>query len=115
MSIHKLIRWSPRILSILLIVLLMMFSLDVFESTGPWYEILLGFLIHNIPAFILILVLVISWKKPLVGAIVYTTAGLFYAVWMVLDQGFGPWLAILSLGIPAIIIGILFYMDNKLL
>jgi hypothetical protein len=115
MSIHTLIRWSPRIFSMLLIALLMMFSLDVFESNVPWYEILLGLLIHNIPAFILIMVLIISWKKPLVGAIVFTTAGLFYGFWMILDQGMGQWLAVLSLGVPAIIIGILFYMDYKLL
>jgi hypothetical protein len=115
MSIYKLIRWSPRILSMLLIALLMMFSLDVFESGMLWYEILLGLLIHNIPAFVLILVLVISWKKPLVGAIVFTTVGFLYGVWMILDRGFDQWLAVLSLGVPAIIIGILFYMDYKLL
>lgn len=93
----------------------MMFSLDVFEMVAPWYEILLGLLIHNIPAFILIIVLYLSWKRPLVGAIIYTTVGIFYGVWMLADQGIGQWLAILSLGIPAIIIGILFYMDYRLL
>ncbi len=115
MSIHTLIRWSPRILSILLITLLMMFSLDVLQSDVPWYEILLGLLIHNIPAFILMMVLFISWKKPLVGSIVFITAGLFYGFWMILGQGFNEWLAVLTLGVPAIIIGILFYMDYTLL
>ncbi len=115
MSIFKLIRWSPRIISVLLILLLMMFSLDVFESDLTWYDLIFGLFIHNIPTIILILTLIIAWKRPLIGAVVYIFAGTFYSIWMLSNQGFNQWLAVLSLGVPSIIVGILFYMDYKLL
>lgn len=109
------IEWSPRFFSVLLIILLLMFSFDVFESNSPWHEILLGFLIHNIPVIVLLIVLIFAWKKPLIGAIVYTSIGILYIGWMLFVQGISAWLAMLSLGIPAIIIGILYYIHYKLL
>lgn len=115
LSIKKMIEWSPRFFSSLLIVLLLMFSFDVFESNTPWYKILLGFLIHNIPVIVLLIVLWIAWHKPLVGAIVYTSVGILYIGWMFIDQGISAWLAMLSLGMPGVIIGILYYIHYKLL
>jgi len=35
---------------------------------------------HNIPVFIMIIVLVIAWKHEIVGAIAFLLAGLIYVV-----------------------------------
>ncbi|MBN2268044.1 MAG: hypothetical protein JXC35_01340 [Acholeplasmataceae bacterium] len=113
MSTHKIILWAPRILSILLILMLFMLSFDVFEVDDVWYRLILGFLIHNIPAFVLTIALVLAWKYPLVGAVIYTIAGLFYAFYMLITFGLEMVSGVLTLGIPAIFIGVLFYLTYQ--
>jgi len=79
MKTSRLLYWTPRVLSILFICFLTMFSLDVFEPGRSAGEIAIGLLMHNIPSIILTILLVISWKKEIVGALGYFGAGLFYA------------------------------------
>lgn len=111
---HKFILWTPRILSLLLIMLMLMLSFDVFDSNEIWYNILGGFLIHNIPVFVLSIALILSWKRPLIGAITFISAGVFYAIFMFIRGGTEMIGAILSLGLPAMIIGILFWLTYHL-
>ncbi len=113
MSVNKVILWTPRILSIVLILLMFMLSFDVFDSNEEWYMIALGFLIHNIPVYVLIIALIISWKRPLIGAILFIAAGIFYSVFMLIRGGFDMISAVLTLGLPAILIGVLFWMTEK--
>jgi hypothetical protein len=68
---NKILFWIPRILCILAIGFVMMFSLDVFDPKYTLSEQLLGFLMHNIPAWILIGLLVISWRWEFVGGIIF--------------------------------------------
>lgn len=112
MTAQNVIRWTPRILSILLIIMLFALSLDVFDGESGWMNIVIGLLIHNIPPFILLIVLIIAWKKPIVGAIVWTLTGILYSVFMLFREGMFP--AILTLGLPAVIIGVLFWMDDTM-
>lgn len=65
-------------LAMILIAFLALMSLDVFGTGAGFWETLAGFLIHNIPVFILIAVLAISWKHELVGGVVFILAGLLY-------------------------------------
>lgn len=113
MLLNKIILWTPRVLSIALIVLMFLMSLDVFDSDEVWYLIAVGFLIHNIPVFIITIALIISWKYPFVGAYIFIAAGIFYSVFMLIRGGLDMIGAILSLGIPAILIGILFWLSKK--
>ncbi len=70
--------WTPRVLSIIFLVFLFLMSLDVFSlSENPW-EIALGFLIHNIPFFILLIILIIAWKNEMVGGITFLSSGIIY-------------------------------------
>ncbi|MFA5871560.1 MAG: hypothetical protein WC858_02450 [Parcubacteria group bacterium] len=77
-KISKFVFWTPRILSIIFIAFLALFSLDVFGTGAGFWETLAGFLIHNIPVFVLIAVLAVAWKRELVGAVVFILAGLLY-------------------------------------
>jgi hypothetical protein len=103
----KLLRWTPRVLSIFVILLLLVFSLDVFDG-GPLHLVLLGFLIHNIPTVILIGLTILSWKKPLFGAISFMFLGLVFIFFMVINQGQDSLYPILMIGLPLMIIGLLF-------
>jgi hypothetical protein len=77
---HKFIFWTPRILSIILILFLALFSLDIFEMELGFWGTIAGLLIHNIPSFVLTVILIISWKYEIVGGIAFILAGLLYIV-----------------------------------
>ncbi|MGV8152137.1 MAG: DUF7670 domain-containing protein [Candidatus Nanoarchaeia archaeon] len=112
------IYWTPRILSILFILFLALFSLDVFDSCQGFIECLIGLFMHNIPVFVLIAVLIVSWKHEIVGAAVFALAGIFY-VSLILRNIFLDSSNIfmlfwtLPISLPAFLIAILFYICWK--
>ena len=108
-KINKFIFWIPRILGILFILFLAMFSLDVFEGNYGFWGTVVGLFMHNIPAMILLIVLIISWKHELVGAVTFILAGFLYIL-ILLITGF-EWymlLGILQISGIAFLVGILF-------
>ena len=105
----KFIYWTPRILSIIFILFLAMFSLDVFEPGLSFSQILLGLFMHNIPVFILSIILWISWKYEIVGGIAFILAGLLYIIILLRNQFEWYMLSwIIQIAGPAFLIGILF-------
>ena len=54
----KLIYWSPRILLILFILFLALFSLDVFDEAAGFWQTALALLMHNLPSLILTVILI---------------------------------------------------------
>ena len=109
-KINKFIFWIPRILGILFILFLAMFSLDVFEGNYGFWGTVVGLFMHNIPAMILLIVLIISWKHELVGAVTFILAGFLYIL-ILLITGF-EWymlLGILQISGIAFLVGILFF------
>ena len=74
----KFVFWTPRVLAIIFITFLALMSLDVFGMGLSFREILVGLFMHNIPVFILLVILAISWKYEIVGGIVFILAGLLY-------------------------------------
>lgn len=113
-KINKFIYWTPRILSILFILFLALFSLDVITPEASLSEIIIGLFMHNIPVFILTAILIISWKKEIVGGVIFCLAGLLYLVNVVITIIRTPpfvWqyiTPILLISGPAFLIGILF-------
>lgn len=110
---NKLLFWTPRILGIMFVLFLMMFSLDVFESGLTLWQIVVGLFIHNIPALLLLIVLIISWKYEIVGGIVFILAGLFYTLMLTMDSKFEWYMLSWTITIagPAFLVGILFLMN----
>jgi hypothetical protein len=76
MMIRKILYWTPRILTILAILFMLMFSFDVFEGDESVGRKLLGFLIHNIPALILTGILIVAWKWEVAGGILLIAAAI---------------------------------------
>ncbi len=112
-KVDKFIYWTPRILSIIFILFLALFSLDVFDSGLDFWGTLLGLFIHNIPSLILLIFLIISWKYEIVGGIVFILAGLAYIMMVFMNPVFEwymiSWSAIIA-G-PAFLIGALFLVN----
>ncbi len=112
-KVGKFVYWTPRILSIIFILFLALFSLDVFDSGSDFWGTLLGLFIHNIPALILLIVLIISWKYEIVGGIVFILAGMAYMISVFASSEFQWYMISWSMIIagPAFIIGALFLVN----
>ena len=92
----------------------MMFSLDVFEPGLSAKEIAIGLFMHNIPALILLIVTIISWKHEIVGGIVFILAGITYITIMLINGRFfndGILLPLILIAGPAFLIGILYILN----
>lgn len=116
-KVSNFVYWTPRVVSILFICFLALFSLDVIEPGRSTSEIVIGLIMHNIPVFVLLVLLVIAWKYEIVGGIAFILAGLLYSIrtiFTVLSSDL-PWYLGLSTTLiiagPAFFIGILFLMN----
>lgn len=111
---NKFLYLTPRILSILFILFLSLFSLDIFGNGYTFWETILGLFMHNIPVFVLTIILIIAWKHEIIGAIVFALAGLLY---IALTLTRVQWYLALSWSMiiagPAFFIAILFYLNYK--
>jgi hypothetical protein len=113
-KIDRLIYWTPRILSILFLLFLALFSLDVLDMNQGFWGTVAGLFIHNIPTFILLIALLVSWKHEIVGGVVFTLAGILYIAMLLRTILMNPphqWYMLcwsLPIAGPAFLIGILF-------
>ena len=114
-KISKFIYWSPRLLGIIFILFITLFSLDIFDMKLGFWGTVLGLLMHNIRSIILAAILIISWKYEWVGGVVFIIAGLLY-IFSTLRRGIAWHLVIIWSMIiagPAFLIGILFLINWK--
>ena len=109
MKKHKLIQWLPRAIVILYIAFISLLSLDVFEEYA-FPEVLIALFIHLIPAFILIALLVLAWKKPKIGGICFILLAIIFTFFFHTYQDTMTFF-ILS-GMP-FLAGLFFLMDKR--
>ncbi|MFA5076515.1 MAG: hypothetical protein WC480_03825 [Patescibacteria group bacterium] len=109
-KVNKFIYWTPRIMSILFIIFLTLFSLDVFEGHYGFGGTVVALLIHNIPAVILAIVLWLAWKREIVGGIIFILAGFLYLGLILRNPEFEWYLLSYSfiIAVPTFFIGTLF-------
>jgi hypothetical protein len=108
---NKLLYWIPRILTIFAIIFMLMFSFDSFGGDAPLFKKILGFLIHNIPVFILIVVLIVAWNNELVGGLIFIAA---FIAGTILYRSFTGNPGSLVVILPFLITGILFILYHLL-
>jgi len=77
---NKFIYWTPRILSVLFVIFLALMSLDVFEAAKGFWQTALALFMHNIPALLLLVVVVAAWRYEIIGAIGFIVGGIVYMV-----------------------------------
>jgi len=106
---NKFIKWTPRILTILFIAFLSMFSFDVFFEGYGFPEIIVAFVMHNVPTFVVALFLIYAWKKPKWGGWPFIIAGLCSIVFF---KTYRDPIVFLIVSFPAILIGLLFIYDG---
>jgi len=111
----KFLYWTPRILSILFILFLSMFALDIFDINLGFWGTIVGLFMHLIPSFILIILLVVAWKYEWVGGIAFILAGILYIILLLINPQLEWYMLSWSLIIagPAFIVGILWILNWK--
>lgn len=107
----KIIHWAPRVAALLIIFFVSLFSLDVFEMEASPLELLGGFLIHNIPAISMLVLLFFAWKRPMVGFVAFLAAAALFTLFFVRDIYDLPNLLVFVF--PILLIACLFYADWK--
>lgn len=117
-KINKWIYWTPRILSILFILFLAMFSLDVFDGCNGFFDCSLGLFMHNIPSLVMLVFLIFAWKRELVGTVIFAFGGLLYLGLMIRNALSNPvefYMLSYSFIItgPAFLIAYLWYLNWK--
>jgi hypothetical protein len=88
-----LLLWGPRILGLLVCAFIGIFALDAFAGEGPVGEKAADFFIHLLPSLILAAVVAISFRWPLVGALVFSGIALYYVR---LANGRVAWIALIA-------------------
>jgi hypothetical protein len=117
----RLFHWLPRIICILAILFVSMFALDAFAPEITFCQQIGGFLIHLIPSYIMIALLIVAWKWKYVGGIIFTILGFGFSVAVfLLNYNSNHFSALQSLvitlivAIPFVLVGILFILSyNK--
>lgn len=107
----KTLYYAPRILSVLYCLFILMFSFDVFES-GTLAQQLIGFIMHNIPVFILAIVSYFAWKNELIGMIGFGSMTVFMGLLVYSNMSQAPDTSVLApmaiIMAPALLISILY-------
>jgi hypothetical protein len=109
--------WIPRILSILIIIFISMFAADAFSSDEGFLRQLSDFIMHLLPSFLLLGILIIAWKRELTGGILYILLSLLASPFiysmnyernhdMLVSLG-----VILMITLPVLLAGVLFVVS----
>jgi hypothetical protein len=104
--------WIPRILIILVSLFAALFSIDVFEGSAPIWHKLLGLLIHNIPVLLILLTLILTWKRPLVAGIVFGSITLIFIILIAIYFKEFFWIDMLFFILPLLICVALFFLTH---
>jgi len=114
------VHWIPRVLCMLAIMLVSIFALDSFSPDRTFWQNIGAFMIHMIPSFVLLAILIVAWKWELAGGIVLTLTGLVLSVLVYIhnfkmNHSVGKSIGvILIITFPFIVAGVLFIVSHYL-
>jgi len=113
----KFFYWLPRILCILSILFVSLFAFDAFTSEESFMVQLGDFILHIIPSLVLLFLLIVSWKKELLGGIIFMLIGLGFSPYVFkvnYNMNHSFWISlgiIMTKTIPFFIVGVLFIVS----
>ena len=109
--------WLPRIICILAILFISVFAIDAFEPGLTIWHQLGAFMMHLMPSFVLLALLVVAWRWELIGGILYTIIGLALSPLVYIhnydmNHSVGMSLGIIAMiTFPFVVVGILFIVS----
>ena len=112
-KLYIILYWLGRVLSFAFLIILLMFSFDVFEIDDTFMNLALGFLIHNIPMLILLISIIVGWKKEWIPSITFLVGSIFIFLLLWINKGFAYTRFVLPIVIPGILVSILYFISWK--
>lgn len=115
---QKILWWTPRVLCIIAILFISLFAFDAFSPERNLWQNIGALLIHLLPSFALVALLVVAWKWELVGGILITIMGLVATPFLFNmnsrpNNSVGETLGIvLIITFPFVITGVLFIISH---
>ena len=119
----KILHWTPRIICILAILFISVFAIDAFGPEKTLWQQFGDFLLHLVPSFVLIAVLIVAWKWEYIGGIIFIIIGFGLSIFVFIlnynrTHSAGTSLGeILIITFPFVVVGALFiishYMKKK--
>jgi len=99
------LRWGARGAGLAMAAFLALFALDAFQGQPPLAAIP-GFVMHLLPALLVVAVVALAWRLPLAGSVVFLLLAVGYGVmvrWRL------DWVA--AIGGPLAIVALLFFLS----
>ncbi len=103
---RQLLFWSPRVISILFVLFISLFALDVFNDRLGFWQTCVVILIHLIPAGLLTVAIMISWHREWFLALLFIALGLYY---LFTNLRHISW--VLTISGPLLFIGVLYLLS----
>ncbi len=117
----KIFHWLPRVICIAAILFISMFALDSFQSGLSFWQQIGHFLMHLIPSYVLIALLIVAWKWEMIGGIIFMLIGLGFSPFVFFlnyhRNHFPFWncvLIVLVINMPFVLVGAFFMISNRL-
>ncbi len=110
--------WIPRILTMLIILFISVFATDSFTGEANFIQQLSEFLVHLTPSLILIVFLIIAWKRELIGGVLFVVFSLIMSPFVYSMNYERTHSMMMSLGViliitlPILVAGILFIISS---
>ena len=99
-----------RIISVLYILFISIFALDVFQGEIPFYKKMIGFFIHLIPSIVLAICLAVSWWDYKNSGILFIMVAVIFTFFFYIYEHISGFLLI---SLPPLILGSLFIWQSK--
>ena len=99
--------WLPRVLSILFVIFITLFALDVFGPDFSWIALLM----HLLPTLLLAALTWVAWRREYLGGLIYIGLGMFY---ILLAWGKASVITYLIISGPLFLAGVLFMLQTRL-
>ena len=96
-------------LAILLTIFISLFALDVFAEGYGFWETIGAFLIHLLPTFLLVIIILIAWRWEHIGGTFFILIGILYLIMAKNHLS----MAFILAG-PIFLVGILFLLNRYL-
>ncbi len=108
-SVRGVLFWAPRILTILFALFLSVFALDVFAETKGFLQTVTALVLHLVPTFLVVVLLVLAWRWELIGVIAFAGLAITYIAVMG-GRGF-PWATYAIISGLLLLISVLFFLS----
>lgn len=103
--VHHGLYWAPRVLAILVGLFFFLMLTDLKPGFGFW-----DFMAKFLPGFIVIVAILLTWKKPKVASLVFAILALIYTIigWVYIQEN-----VIGTITVPMIIVSALLIINAK--